>query len=148
MIVIATVARLTDAFQDWKEDVFAAKTTRRPLPIVSLGEGFLAALDWTHEHWRWHCGTPWMLLFVCACSALLADCQTAGCAGFCSKLDALLWVLRLETGRDHFESYTRSCISMLSDQGWLYLMFESSKDGLLWFPPMNKTVNTPVNYGF
>lgn len=45
MIVIATVARLTDAFQDWKEDVFAAKTTRRPLPIVSLGEGFLAALD-------------------------------------------------------------------------------------------------------
>ena len=44
MIVIATVARLTDAFQDWK-DVFAAKTTRRPLPIVSLGKGFLAALD-------------------------------------------------------------------------------------------------------
>ena len=115
--MIATVARLTDAFEDWKEDAFAAKTTRRPLPIVSLGKGFLAASEPLKigtgivDHHERFC------LCVCACSALLADCQTAGCTGFCSKLDALLWVLRLETGRDNFQSYTRSCISMLSDQG-------------------------------
>ena len=43
-----------------------------------------------------------------------------GCSGFCNKLDALLWVLRLETGRDQFESYCQSVICMVSDQGALH----------------------------
>ena len=118
-------SRLSQAVADWKDGTHAAKTIRRPLPLISLGKRFFECNKDVITMFTLH-----IIIYVIALltsagslqnvlssreSLLPPAVRNTGCTGFSGKLDALLWALRLET--PDLDYYCQSIVSLVSDQG-------------------------------